>query len=395
MKKIFSICLIILLIFSCSKKDDSLKVDCSSYLNYPPSLPAPCFETPCTNDTCLTYLSIWKHLLISRNNMTQDYFDNHITVCRTNLNKWNDGISFEVSYKIKIEWAEVILWDQFIIWLDPSTAGLYPSIDIPRSTLLAETQITSALNLMAFSSGISTISSINDLKFHSRQDAMKAIIRLSGVDTLCTSELYYERPHMDTPPSGQPFLTAHGVLNWNENRCISSRLNLYTGEVNVDFYQCVIYFCVAEGTLIAIDKNTSKAIEKMKTGDTVLSVNTSSMTIEKDIVQKIDSVIHNNIIDIIFTDRTILSSTPDHPYYVKGKGWCSFEPLVTQQKYNMVTKQLQPGDTCFKYQDNKLIEVQVKSIDEKAGAVKTYNISHLKKNKCYFANGILVSSEEK
>ena len=326
--------------------------------------------------------------------MTQDYFDNHITACRTNIDKWNDGISFEVSYKIKIEWAEVILWDQFIIYRDSSTAGLYPSIDIPGNILLTETQITSALNLMAFSSSMNTISPINDLKFHSLQDAMKAIIQSSGVDTLCTSELYYERPHMVIPPSGQPFLEARGVLNWNENRCITSQMNLYTGDVNVIFNPCVIYFCVTEGTQIALDKNTAKAIEKMKTGDTVLSVNTHTMKIEKDIVQKIDSVIHNKIVDIIFTDRTMLSSTPDHPYYVKGKGWCSYKPLVTQQKYNMVTKQLQPGDTCFRYQNNKLTEVQVKSINEKAGAVKTYNISHLKKNKSYFANGILVSSEE-
>ena len=332
--------------------------------------------------------------MISRNDMTQDYFNNHITVCRTSIDKWNDGISFEISYKVKIEWAEVILWDQFIIWLDPSTAGLYPSLDLPRNTLLTENQITSALSLMAFSSSLNTISPINDLKFHSLQDAMKAIIQSSGVDTLCTSELYYERPHMVTPPSGQPFLKAYGVLNWNENRCITSQMNLYTGEVSVIFNQCVIYFCVTEGTMITIDNNTTKAIEKMKAGDTVLSVNTSSMSIEKDIVQKIDSVVHNEIIGIAFTDMTRVSSTSDHPYYVKGKGWCSYKPPLTQQKRGMITKQLQRGDTCFKYKNNKLIEVQVESIEEKAGAVKTYNISHLKKNKSYFANNILVSTEE-
>jgi hypothetical protein len=31
---------------------------------------------------------------------------------------------------------------------------------------------------------------------------------------------------------------------------------------------------------------------------------------------------------------------------------------------------------------------------EKAGAVMTYNISRLEKNKTYFANGILVSDEQ-
>ena len=52
------------------------------------------------------------------------------------------------------------------------------------------------------------------------------------------------------------------------------------------------------------------------------------------------------------------------------------------------------GDTCYKYQDAKLIEVQVKDIKEKSGAVMTYNISQLERNKTYFANGILVSNEK-
>jgi hypothetical protein len=118
------------------------------------------------------------------------------------------------------------------------------------------------------------------------------------------------------------------------------------------------------------------------------------MKIEKDLVQKIDSVTHKDIIDIIFSDNTKLSSTWDHPYYVKSKGWCSFKPQETLQKYGLKTSPLKIGDTCIKYNENTLTEVQVRSLSENRGDVKTYNISRLKKNKSYFANGILVSTEE-
>jgi hypothetical protein len=119
------------------------------------------------------------------------------------------------------------------------------------------------------------------------------------------------------------------------------------------------------------------------------------MKIEEDIVKQIDSVKHSDIVHISFNDLTTNDNTFDHPYYVKNKGWCSYKPLLTIQKYNLQTKQLLIGDTCFKYQDNRLIEVQIKNIAEKSGEVMTYNISRLERNKTYFANGVLVSNENK
>jgi hypothetical protein len=86
-------------------------------------------------------------------------------------------------------------------------------------------------------------------------------------------------------------------------------------------------------------------------------------------------------------------NTSDHPYWVKNKGWCSYKPSQTEQKYNLKIKQLLNGDTCLKFKDNKLIEVLIKNISEKPGEVMTYNISRLERNKNYFANGILVSDE--
>ncbi|MGC1390836.1 MAG: polymorphic toxin-type HINT domain-containing protein [Bacteroidales bacterium] len=399
MNRTIPFCLLIMAILVstfCTKREDKqkmlLKCDCAGYLA--PSDTVACSGTLCQSDTCQNYFAIWKDLLLSRNQMSPDYFDNHITPCSTSIDRWNDGISFRIYYKVKIEWAEILMGDQFIIWLSSSTSGLYPSLPLPRDTLLTKEQINTAFSLMAFSSGMNVISSINVLRYHSFTEAMNAVARGSGVDTLCTGDLYYDPPHLDPAPSGQPYLRANGILNWNENKCITGLLNLYTGEVKTIFDQCVIYFCVTKGTLVTKNNTSTQPIEKIKTGDTILSVNTNSMKIEKDLVVKIDSVTHKDIIEIKFSDNKKLSSTCDHPFYVKGKGWCSYKPPETSQKYGLKAKQLKIGDTCLEYHENTLIEVQINSISENTREVKTYNISRLKNNKNYFANGILVSTEE-
>jgi len=325
--------------------------------------------------------------------MTQDYFNNHITPCYSHIDKWNDGFSFRITYRIKIDWAEDLSGDQLIIWLAQSTSGLYPSINLPRTTLLTKDQINSALNLMAFSSSLNTISPVNQLKYQSFDDAMSDLIRASGVDNLCTGEIYYDRPHMVVPPSGHPHLRSYGTISDKENKCITSELDLVTGEPNIIINPCIIWFCFTEGTQIMLNNGKSKSIEKIKINDTILSVNIKTMKPEKDIVRKIDVVTHNNIVQISFSDGTLNNNTSDHPYFVNGKGWCSYKPSETLQKYKIETKQLQIGDICFKYLDNKLIQVQVKTIIEKSGETKAYNISRLEKNKNYFANQILVSNE--
>jgi hypothetical protein len=171
-------------------------------------------------------------------------------------------------------------------------------------------------------------------------------------------------------------------------------MDLVTGEVKVNFNACYILFCFAKETQVTLNNGLTRRIDRLKPGDKVLTVNLKTMNQEEDMVLQVNSVIHKNMVRIEFNDLTVNENTSDHPYYVKSKGWCSYKPLETKEKYNLSTKQLQIGDTCFKYQDSKLVEVQVKSIRENIGDARTYNISKLKKNKNYFANSILVSNEE-
>jgi hypothetical protein len=233
------ILILFLFLFSCSKSGENKpaisEVDLSHCLTIDPAI---CSGVLCQSDTCQTYFSVWKELFIHRNQMSQDYFNNHITPCIAQLHNWVDGISFEISYKVKIDWAEAVLSDKLAIWLSKTTIGLYPSLDIPRNILLSSDQITELLSIQAFNSSINSVSPVNKLKFSSLIDAMTSLINASNVDTLCTGNVFFQSPNYKSPPVGNPFVEASGVLDWNENRCITSSIDLVTGLTNIFYNVC-------------------------------------------------------------------------------------------------------------------------------------------------------------
>jgi hypothetical protein len=217
MKKTILICLLFTLLPSCEKAD------------------------LCESENCTEYFNIWKSLFISRNNLTQEYFDKHIKPTYSEIDSWMEGQSFRVEYKVKIDWAEANLADQFIIWIDPSTEGLYPSLHLPRSTYLTKAQINSALDIFACSSSIYEVAGIDHLKYSSRREAISVLEQASGVDNLDDGEIWYQNPSFNEC-LGHPFLWITDEINRSENKCISCKLDLFSGETEVRETSCWVSF---------------------------------------------------------------------------------------------------------------------------------------------------------
>ncbi len=218
MKKILLIVSLLAIVFSCEKDTDF-----------------------CKSDECDKYFKIWKELFISRNKLSNTYFDMHVYPYRTATDSWNDGISFRVEYKIRIDWAEANLSDQFIIWLDPSTAGLYPSKFIPRSTYLGKASINTLLDVFGFSSQIHKVAWIDELKFNSRGEALQTLKTESGVADLGEGEVYYLNPSFNED-AGHPLFRVHATIDKTQNKCLTGNLDLVTGEAEVRDTPCVIIF---------------------------------------------------------------------------------------------------------------------------------------------------------
>ena len=393
MKTFLLSCFFILILFSCHKTvsniDDNTRENCFNYSGENDSIN--CLGQFCSSDTCHTYFAIWKKLFLARNNMSEEYFNLHITPCATNLFYWNDGVSLGVDYKVKIDWAEIRLYDDFPVKLDSGAFVYYTSGNIPRNVLLTKDQIDTLLNHGAAGSQMFQVASVEHLKYSTRNEAIAAIIQAAGVDTLCNISVHFAYPYQAS--TGTAFMSASGVLNYKNNNCIFVDLDLVSGKTQLVHSACYINFCFTEGTNISLKNSKTKPIEMVKQGDTILSANSKTLKIENDIVKQIVAVNHQNLIEIVFDDGTRNVNTADHPYYISGKGWCSYKPAETIKKYNLEAKQLLIGDSVFKLQKNKLSKLNIKSISEKPGNYKTYNIIGLGANKTYFANGILVSDE--
>ncbi len=152
------------------------------------------------------------------------------------------------------------------------------------------------------------------------------------------------------------------------------------------------YSCFVGGTKIMLTDSTTKYIEEINVGDTVLTYNFISKQLERQPVLNIVSPNHQEFIKINFSDGMSITNTEDHSFYVNERGWCSINPDLTRLNYGIKVTKLHEGDKVITYENGLLIEKEIISIKEFTKEIKTYNI-YIRNNNNYFANGILVYDE--
>lgn len=151
--------------------------------------------------------------------------------------------------------------------------------------------------------------------------------------------------------------------------------------------------CFAEGSKVLMGDSSFKNIETVQIGEFVLTYNFTKKKFEKNMVLKIDSPFHMKFVKIHFSNGEEVISTKDHPYFVKGKGWCSFDPALTFKNYGLIVGKLETKDICLYYKRGKLMRTKILKIVEFESLTKTYNLSKIANSNNYFVNGILVNNE--
>ncbi len=152
-------------------------------------------------------------------------------------------------------------------------------------------------------------------------------------------------------------------------------------------------YCFVEGTQVLMRDFSLCNIENIEIGDTVLTYNLITRELETNPVLKINIVVHDKLVRIVFSDGQEITSTDDHPYYVKDKGWCSFNPDKTYSNYGIETGQLEISDLCLKFKNNKIKRVRVEQIVPFEKSIRTYNLTKIANSNNYFANNVLVNNE--
>ncbi|CAM1351046.1 hypothetical protein [Tenacibaculum halocynthiae] len=153
--------------------------------------------------------------------------------------------------------------------------------------------------------------------------------------------------------------------------------------------------CFVAGTKITLADGKQKLIEEVSVGDKVLTYNIKTQKTEVGVINNLVSPIHTNLVVFTFEKNITNTNTLDHPYYVKGKGWASYNPEMTKIKYGLNVKKIEIGDFVLLYNSNKKKVEEIKLVSQKlfSETQKTYNLDKVSKNHNFFANGILVHNK--
>jgi hypothetical protein len=135
---------------------------------------------------------------------------------------------------------------------------------------------------------------------------------------------------------------------------------------------------------------TTKNIEDVKIGDSIITYNEKTGKKESGEVKNIASPVKNNIVEYKLSNDVIIKSTTCHPYWVIGKGWSSFNPELTKKLYYFDVEKILENDILLSIDNDEIIISNITELITKE--VITYNLG-IKGNHTYYANGILVHNK--
>jgi hypothetical protein len=146
--------------------------------------------------------------------------------------------------------------------------------------------------------------------------------------------------------------------------------------------------CFVAGTQIAMADGSSKSIENVALGEVVVGKDGA----------------HNTVLEFLRptlgeTGATLIafnSGKPfmasDHPVYVKGQGWKSFDPAMTYSKYSMTVGRYQVGDVIETVNGVGVEIISIEEYNDQNPDQTIYNFS-LDGNNTYIANGLVVHNK--
>jgi intein/homing endonuclease len=150
--------------------------------------------------------------------------------------------------------------------------------------------------------------------------------------------------------------------------------------------------CFIAGTKVTMEDGSEKNIEDVVIDDVVLSYNENSRCIEPKKVVKLESPIHDDLVEYTLTNGTTITSTFDHPYYVNGLQLASYKPNWTNSRYDLPSTVIEIKVVdLLNLVNNEVVEiVSIKELDRVDAQTYIFSVED---NRNFYANGILVHNK--
>ena len=155
--------------------------------------------------------------------------------------------------------------------------------------------------------------------------------------------------------------------------------------------------CFIAGTRVSMGDGTMKNIEDVKMGEYVATWDFEKDEFSNEQVLEVtetenEEVYHLNV--KAFGNEITVFATPDHPFYVKSKGWACKDPDLLKKKSGMDAVKIEVGDQIFtgkegEMGDNDAHVVGIEDSDPNWRPT-VYNLDNVMKHNNFFVYGMLV-----
>ena len=153
--------------------------------------------------------------------------------------------------------------------------------------------------------------------------------------------------------------------------------------------------CFSKGTQVDTSEGP-RNIEDIEVGDFVLGWDFDANAYKDQEVMAVSETENKETIDITLTrkwenggtDTYLITCTPDHPYFIEGKGWSSYDPtLLKENGSELSVKALGVGDEIF---TGKTETHTIVSIEPSEFVHTVYNLDETLPGNVFFVAGALV-----
>ena len=236
---------------------------------------------------------------------------------------------------------------------------------------------------------------VGEIKVHSDDNIYSSVgkhflVYSTGSDAISFKTQYDIRKEEDflIDPSGSLIPIISNKIAILENNETGSLYTLNVETLDTYFVSSsqqpfIVHNCFVAGSKITLADGTDIGIEDIKIGDEILTYNEQTTNNEDGIVGDLKSHEVESTINIKFekanprhTDIDVITTTSEHPFFVKDKGW-------------VIASELEVGDFCFSesHEDVEIIEITA------GGAETVYNLLNVEPTHTFYVNGILVHNK--
>lgn len=153
--------------------------------------------------------------------------------------------------------------------------------------------------------------------------------------------------------------------------------------------------CLAEGSKVLMaDGVTTKNIEDIEIGDSVMSYNSVDSLFLRDVVTKVHHTTHSKLLKLSFLNGVEILTTPNHPFLI-NRGWATFDLSDVGDKSNkcdIACKYLIEDLFAAYSKDAHVVTVELLDIEHVNQETETYTLE-LNGSGGFIVNGFIVGQE--